>query len=720
MVNKHLLTLLQHNTAYDEAEILSRLPFNISRSILLLRHKDTIQQINIFKYINNESIVLCILQRLVSVYFERNNQIYIQNENATGFYIVVSGRIVLIKDPTKVKPTMQETNHLHHDLSLRSNNETASVDFRERRKFAFSTSYIDDSTNHLHTHRVTSSHTSFLPMHYVVDSQLSDSQLYPKEESKCRDSHVAFTEGSYARMHRRPEEEEDNVSVVPDEVEGNHCFYEEESVANDDQRAPSNIHHHPHRRRGSSSSTGKLYEYLYKGDVLGLEDIVYHQQYQATAKTVKPSGTFFLDIADINELMKDNPAVALELQRALAQYLIEKKISHQKKHFKDVQLKLFREFRALHLQEKSNVKVKARVLKSVMKSISKLKHMSSLSKSRSEVRDEDVMNMLSADADKDNEFKRKDSRDLLERDKIKDKDEERDRHKDREREKDKGYDRDSHRKGIACESMSQNLASDMSGIVTVKESQKSVAKLDVDSVSSSSSIHSPLANADVITPTEETIHLKSLKNKKSMVTIPSNKFDKDNTMQTSSNHQHTAKVRKSVDSLNLSPNRRRSNSNLTQVSTSSKTNKMTRENQNSIQKSSSTTNIVATSHKSSSLFFLIDMLQRKKEFEIANQSNLELIELWLSELRYKSPLEYSNYELDSFQRRKKNNTKYYLHKKNLSYDDIVILDHGFQIIASLEQEEEEGYDSQDNNNKIFQRPRSLSSPSPLALDNDWM
>jgi len=95
---KHLKHLFSLESSFDETEILSRLPGQLRKKLLMIQHKETLDKISIFRYVKNDSVVIYLFEKMHAYYYSANEDIISQGVVATEILFITNGSCTVYKD----------------------------------------------------------------------------------------------------------------------------------------------------------------------------------------------------------------------------------------------------------------------------------------------------------------------------------------------------------------------------------------------------------------------------------------------------------------------------------------------------------------------------------------------------------------------------------------------------------------------------------------------
>jgi voltage-gated potassium channel len=95
---KHLKHLFSMESSFDETEILSRLPGQLRKKLLMIQHKETLDKIPIFRYVKNDSVVIYLFEKMHAYYYSANEDIITQGVVATEILFITNGSCIVYKD----------------------------------------------------------------------------------------------------------------------------------------------------------------------------------------------------------------------------------------------------------------------------------------------------------------------------------------------------------------------------------------------------------------------------------------------------------------------------------------------------------------------------------------------------------------------------------------------------------------------------------------------
>jgi len=90
-VLKHFKYLLNQTSAFDENQILGRLPLTISREILYFSHLDTMQKISLFQFISHRGISLYIFRNMTPALFDKGQTILRKGDDPSEIIFIIRG-----------------------------------------------------------------------------------------------------------------------------------------------------------------------------------------------------------------------------------------------------------------------------------------------------------------------------------------------------------------------------------------------------------------------------------------------------------------------------------------------------------------------------------------------------------------------------------------------------------------------------------------------------
>ena len=105
-VLRHYRHLFNQKSAYNEEKILSLLPPQLSKEILLIKYRQEIDTIYLFRFIENKSIILYLFHIMSPLFFEANDCIIEEGKESEGILFLVRGRARAIAELPKryIKP----------------------------------------------------------------------------------------------------------------------------------------------------------------------------------------------------------------------------------------------------------------------------------------------------------------------------------------------------------------------------------------------------------------------------------------------------------------------------------------------------------------------------------------------------------------------------------------------------------------------------------------
>jgi voltage-gated potassium channel len=109
-VTNHYKHLFSHSSGLNEEDIMNRLPPNIRKDILLIKHKKEMSLIPIFNYINNHSIKLYLFSKMSPYFFDVDQFLSIEGEHSDGILFIVKGSASAIKKLRTVENTYKGFN----------------------------------------------------------------------------------------------------------------------------------------------------------------------------------------------------------------------------------------------------------------------------------------------------------------------------------------------------------------------------------------------------------------------------------------------------------------------------------------------------------------------------------------------------------------------------------------------------------------------------------
>ena len=94
---RYFTHMFEQRTAYDESGILQRMPRKLRDRILLIQHSETLERIALFKYLDNDSVVLYIFDCMVMVYYEANRVILREGNFGISMLFLTHGKAKITK-----------------------------------------------------------------------------------------------------------------------------------------------------------------------------------------------------------------------------------------------------------------------------------------------------------------------------------------------------------------------------------------------------------------------------------------------------------------------------------------------------------------------------------------------------------------------------------------------------------------------------------------------
>jgi len=94
---RHFKHVFTQTSAFDEPGILQRLPNRIIRDILLTQHQDKIKKILLFKFVENQSVVLFLFRVMSPLYFEPDQSMLKEGEIGHEVLFIIAGRARVYK-----------------------------------------------------------------------------------------------------------------------------------------------------------------------------------------------------------------------------------------------------------------------------------------------------------------------------------------------------------------------------------------------------------------------------------------------------------------------------------------------------------------------------------------------------------------------------------------------------------------------------------------------
>ena len=94
---RHFRHMFSQTSAFDEPGILQRLPNSIIRDILLTQHRDKVNKIALFRFIDNQSVVLFLFRMMTPVYFDINQAILKEGQLGNEVYFITQGHARVYK-----------------------------------------------------------------------------------------------------------------------------------------------------------------------------------------------------------------------------------------------------------------------------------------------------------------------------------------------------------------------------------------------------------------------------------------------------------------------------------------------------------------------------------------------------------------------------------------------------------------------------------------------
>ena len=138
-IMNHYNFYYNQTSRYDEQLILSVLPTNISNDILLIKNKKVIERIPLFRFIDNQTVILYICSCLVPEIYNRDQCIVQQDTVADGLYFLISGEAKSYKSLCKINDSKKH----------RSNTIMRSItqSFSMKKLRSLSVSYLNEEDN---------------------------------------------------------------------------------------------------------------------------------------------------------------------------------------------------------------------------------------------------------------------------------------------------------------------------------------------------------------------------------------------------------------------------------------------------------------------------------------------------------------------------------------------------------------------------------------------
>ena len=102
-IMKYFNHIFELKTAYDESAILSRLPMNLKNEILYFKNAESIIRIPLLHHLENHSVILYIFEKLVFAYYEPESVIINEGSPVSGIYFLTSGKALITKATSDIE-----------------------------------------------------------------------------------------------------------------------------------------------------------------------------------------------------------------------------------------------------------------------------------------------------------------------------------------------------------------------------------------------------------------------------------------------------------------------------------------------------------------------------------------------------------------------------------------------------------------------------------------
>merc|ERR1711965_329414 len=101
-LTEHIIRHLKHRfkleSSFDESEILSRIPTPLKLKILMIQHEDVLDKIAIFKFINNNSVILYLFEQMQACYYSHDEELVNEDSEAADIMFITSGACSVYKN----------------------------------------------------------------------------------------------------------------------------------------------------------------------------------------------------------------------------------------------------------------------------------------------------------------------------------------------------------------------------------------------------------------------------------------------------------------------------------------------------------------------------------------------------------------------------------------------------------------------------------------------
>ena len=310
-VIRHYKHKFSHISAFDEAEILDRLPQRIAVEILMHNHAHQIKHIPIFSYIKNTSIVAYIFGLMTPAYYDADQIILHQGEQGNELFFLIRGQAMVVQDKVVYnKSAALKSSSESKDHKKKRSSISSFLKSRLSKKGSKARSTDESSDSDEDKKSVTSD----------ADSESENANDAPVTESplKRKSSWSSFnfnneTLGTNKKDFASKRNQWDTPSLES-ERKAVAKLFKMFSATSPSVKKASEI-----KKAAQPSATEQMQlGIINEGDFFGFESMMDKQNVlSASVVAVRPCSVYSLSKSAIHNIIKDHPTVAVLLKTAI-------------------------------------------------------------------------------------------------------------------------------------------------------------------------------------------------------------------------------------------------------------------------------------------------------------------------------------------------------------------------------------------------------------------